>query len=148
MPLMPASDPVKATFERKIAALELEIRALQKRPARDENSTLSNGEVVFSYPGLIAVNEPSGEYLMKMTDGAIQRIDFTCLTAATSASTLSLRVNGTEKYALAIPSGTTLLVEDGIYVEVNEYDTLSLKFTTAGTGMRDVVVTVEYTQVT
>lgn len=144
MPLMPASDPVKATLERKIAALEREMRALQRKFPEDRNPSPRVREISFSQPGSVVVNDVSGEYLLKACDGAIQRIDVTAKTAGSSDSELVLMINEVEKYRAVIPANERWYVEDGIYVEFDEFDTLSMTFDVVGTGLQGVVVTVSY----
>lgn len=140
MPLMPESDPLKPELRREVAALRRELRALQTRVVEEENPGLIRNFAIFSYHSTPAVNDASGGFMVTDHDSVIQRIDFTAKVAGSTSSTLTIRVNGTAKHTMTIAATATKVVEDGVSIDVEEYDVVSVNFTGVGSGLEGVVI--------
>lgn len=145
MPLMPDSDPVQARMDREFAALRRELRALSAKPPENENPTLYYAEAVFSWYGTPIVNAQSGKYIVKHLDAVIQRVDISATTAGTTDSVLDLLIDGAVAASITIPANSTLVVQDGLYIEVSELAAISVRMSTVGSGIVSVVATVEFT---
>lgn len=144
MPLVPDTSPRKPTYARERAETKRELRSLHKKPPENINPSVIEREVVFSYYGGVLANDVSGGYMVRDPEALITGVYLTAKTAATADSTFAVRVNGTTMYTATWEKGNTIWAEEGMAVEVYEYDTISVLFPTVGSGLNTVVATIGY----
>lgn len=140
MPLMPAQDPVKRDLMDEIALLRKELRAMQKKVNDESSVSQARQEIVFSYPNLVTVGLYSGDYVVKYTDGVIQRLDVTSSVPPSVLTTLDLYINDGLAWQTEIGPGERLVTDDAILLPVEEWDTIKLAFSAGGNNMTNAVV--------
>ena len=147
MPVIPTG-PQHPTFPRLIREQQRTERLRQKKPPPNENPAVDVREVVYSYAGHPVANDISGGYLIRDPEAILTGIFISARTAGSTASTLDVRINGSTVYTVTMAPGETMVAEDALNIECDEWDVASVVFTASGTGLATVVVQIGYQVIT
>jgi hypothetical protein len=139
MVFFPEGDPTQADLRKQIKALRREVRLLSQHIEAEDIPKAERYEITFSRPGALTTDE-SVDYLIKDYGGNLTALTMTAKTAGSGDSTLNVLVNGTASATVTLPSGDTILSQDDLMIEVEEWDRVSIQFATLGSGLADVVV--------
>ena len=144
MPFFPQQDPSRPDLKKQWDELNRQgWRMGQLQTYTDDIGGHLRREVLYSYPGPVGINNESGDYLIQDFGAAVNHLLVTAKTAGSGDSDLDIRLNGTTQVTVTMPGGAEVFVVEDIYIETEEFDRLSVDFTSVGSGLASVVVHVQ-----
>lgn len=144
MASLPRTGPRVPSYARQTGRFDREMREVHKKPPKPDNPKVVTREVLFSYAGHPVATDESPPYMVRDPEAIITGVFLSARLAATTTSTLQVKVNGTVVYTVTWDANTTVFAEDALNLEVGEYDLISVVFTAVGSGLSSVVVHIGY----
>lgn len=132
MPTMPPNNPDAISLNKRIMALEREVRLLQERRHIEDIPHQRQRNVVFSIYGSIIAGAQSGAYRVKDFEGLIQRVDIDVDLLGTAVCEWQILVNDNVRYAETWDNDERSVSTEDLAIAVSEWDRISVKWIMLG----------------